>query len=550
MLGSRFITRLVGVAVFLLVLQIFTALPALGVTCSFDSNSHVATVDRAGTFGGTLVITRNGDNLTAAGITCGTVTTVDKVNINMAGGCCEALLISMTNGPLGPGFTDELNSTTDEIEFDVTNVGGVNQLGVFGTNGNEIFTAGARLLNQTFEFVQTMNLNGEVEGTSEDEDVIIHGIPEEMVMISNGGNDVLLANGTGTINSRPSAADVTFSDGGGGDAMVGGDGNDAQLAQTVPDAGDSFSGGPGSDTLDMSSRSLNMSITQNGAADDGAACPGPSCEGDNIGADVERIRTGSGHDNITAAAGDNELRAGQGNNVLDGGPGNDFLSAGNGTDVFTGGAGFDSVSYGANNFGVVVRIGDGPNDGSVGEQDDVKSDVEEIFGSLQGDDITGTSAPNNLFGGPGDDFLRGLGGKDLLDGGRNEFGPIFGGQDGSDTFFGGPGIDTATEADHVGNQMLPIDGLANDFVLGDGAQGIDNIRKDVENVIGGPGADQIKGSRKPNRITGGEGNDKLSGLGGNDRLLGQSGNDSMNGGNGTDACKQGPGSGPRRNCER
>jgi Ca2+-binding RTX toxin-like protein len=524
---------------------------AFAATCSMNPTTHVATVDLTGTISATLGIAQNttGD-LVVGGAVCGKAgpvngaQTVERVIIDPAN-CCEVVLFSFINGPLGPGWTDEAGDS-DEIEFEVTSLAGLRSVGVFATNGNDTLTAGARFLQMEGVFVQTLNMNGQLDA-SPDEDVRIRGVPDEISFNGRLGDDSLSANGNGTIGSRASFADVTFADGGGSDTIVGGPGDDLQSADSVPDPADSFVGGEGSDTLAMGSRSASMSISPNGLPDDGAGCPGPGCEGDNIGSDVEKIFTGSGNDTITAGPGDQELRAGAGTNMINAGPGNDLLAAGAGNDVFNGGSGFDTVSYTQHSAGVAVTIGGPPDGGPFGEQDNVKQDIEALIGSGFNDDLTGSAGPNNLFGGGGHDDLKGLRGKDLLDGGRTEFGWFF--EDGSDEYFGGAGIDTVSAAGHVGDQVLSIDGLANDLVLGDPAQGVDNIRKDVENVVGGPGADRIKGSRKANRLTGGEGNDKLAGLGGNDRLLGQAGNDSMNGGKGTDACKQGPGRGPRRSCE-
>jgi Ca2+-binding RTX toxin-like protein len=233
--------------------------------------------------------------------------------------------------------------------------------------------------------------------------VRITGVPDEISFNGRLGDDSLSANGNGTIGSRASFADVTFADGGGSDTIVGGPGDDLQSADSVPDPADSFVGGEGFDTLAMGSRSASMSISPNGLPDDGAGCPGPGCEGDNIGSDVERIFTGSGNDTITAGPGDQELRAGAGTNMINAGPGNDLLAAGAGNDVFNGGSGFDTVSYTQHSAGVAVTIGGPPDGGPFGEQDNVKQDIEALIGSGFNDDLTGSAGPNNLFGGGGHD---------------------------------------------------------------------------------------------------------------------------------------------------
>lgn len=57
---------------------------------------------------------------------------------------------------------------------------------------------------------------------------------------------------------------------------------------------------------------------------------------------------------------------------------------------------------------------------------------------------------------------------------------------------------------------------------------------DIENAVGGGGADSISGNALANRLVGGAGNDALFGFAGGDALLGGAGNDNMDGGDGVD----------------
>jgi serralysin len=57
---------------------------------------------------------------------------------------------------------------------------------------------------------------------------------------------------------------------------------------------------------------------------------------------------------------------------------------------------------------------------------------------------------------------------------------------------------------------------------------------DIENAVGGAGADQITGNSLNNRLDGGTGADTLNGGNGDDILIGGAGNDTMDGGAGTD----------------
>ena len=70
-----------------------------------------------------------------------------------------------------------------------------------------------------------------------------------------------------------------------------------------------------------------------------------------------------------------------------------------------------------------------------------------------------------------------------------------------------------------GGEVVTLDDLANDGRPGETF----NIRSTVENVIGGPGGDQIDGSSGANTLDGAGGNDTLNGLAGADTLIARDG---------------------------
>src|SRR6185295_14762220 len=80
------------------------------------------------------------------------------------------------------------------------------------------------------------------------------------------------------------------------------------------------------------------------------------------------------------------------------------------------------------------------------------------------------------------------------------------------------------------NLTVSIDGVANDGDTGEG----DNVKTDVETVVGGDGADTLTGSSGNNKLVGGIGNDSLNGAAGDDILDGGVGADVMVGGAGND----------------
>jgi hypothetical protein len=145
--------------------------------------------------------------------------------------------------------------------------------------------------------------------------------------------------------------------------------------------------------------------------------------------------------------------------------------------------------------------------------------------------IIGTDASESLTGTAGDDVIVGLGGNDTISGaGGND--AICGG-DGNDSLNGGAGadvlsgqvgLDTATYATRTTAVRVDLDNVADDGDSSDGpATARDNVKSDVENLIGGSGADKLTGSAANNRLTGGLGADSLSGLGGNDNLFANDG---------------------------
>ena len=98
------------------------------------------------------------------------------------------------------------------------------------------------------------------------------------------------------------------------------------------------------------------------------------------------------------------------------------------------------------------------------------------------------------------------------------------------TFEGGPGSDTVSYRGRPEAVTVTLDDLT-----GDGAAGeVDNVRSDVEKLIGGNGADRLTGSAGDNLLFGQRGNDTLRGGAGNDGLVGGPDNDTEFGGPGDD----------------
>jgi Ca2+-binding RTX toxin-like protein len=239
-----------------------------------------------------------------------------------------------------------------------------------------------------------------------------------------------------------------------------------------------------------------------------------------------------GNDIVFGVGGDDTICLGAGRDSGKGGAGDDEFraEAADGSDSYVGDAGRDLMSYLQRTTSVTVSIDGESDDGATGERDDVQLSVEDVVGSQANDRLVGSDAVNGLFGGNGRDELVGALGNDSLSGGNDDdrlignAGDDFGFgnagndvwvgaavDDGSDFFEGSVGIDTASyEFRNAGDRLtVRIDNLANDGSLGEG----DNVRLDVENVIGGSANDILAANQfqeNPNRLVGGFGNDSLS----------------------------------------
>lgn len=110
--------------------------------------------------------------------------------------------------------------------------------------------------------------------------------------------------------------------------------------------------------------------------------------------------------------------------------GDDDLSGDYGSDLMAGGSGKDQASYYYRLVRVVLDAdGVAGDDGSAGERDTIRTDVEDLAGGWGDDLLVGTSGPNLIRGGAGADVIRGGGGNDELysgDGSRTGIDKLYG----------------------------------------------------------------------------------------------------------------------------
>ncbi|HEX8105488.1 MAG TPA: calcium-binding protein [Solirubrobacteraceae bacterium] len=396
------------------------------------------------------------------------------------------------------------------------------------------------------------------------------------------GNDTLAAGATGV----PTGFDFETLEGRGGvdtlygststgvnDLLSGGPGNDKLRGGPAHDvlvgnegADDMTGGGGGSDTASYSDKATGVTVTVNDVANDGLAG-----EGDNVHTDVGTISgspgddtlTGStaadliygngGNDTINGASGRDVVYSGPGDDTLNGGADADILYPSVGTDTISGGTGTDMASY--NDFfdatAITASLDGTANDGPAGENDFVKSDVENLEGGPGNDTLSGNAVANRIVGNQGTDTINGFGGDDdlfgdgtysgsggaadTLNGGAGQ--DLLTGGTGPDVVSGGADFDLAPYADRSAKVTVTLDGAAGDGEAGEG----DNVKGDVEGVLGSPYDDVLTGSAYANNVLiGGGGNDQLSGLAGNDTLGGDetniyvTGTDVLSGGGGID----------------
>jgi Ca2+-binding RTX toxin-like protein len=131
-----------------------------------------------------------------------------------------------------------------------------------------------------------------------------------------------------------------------------------------------------------------------------------------------------------------------------------------------------------------------------------------LHGNDDADRLYGGDLGDSLYGGTGDDLLVGDGGGDVFYSDAVA--------DGADDMRGGAGFDRVSYRSRVNDVTVTLDNAADDGEIGEG----DNVRADVEWVMGGRGSDVLVGNGFANRLYGYGGNDELYGEGGNDVLSG------------------------------
>jgi Ca2+-binding RTX toxin-like protein len=363
------------------------------------------------------------------------------------------------------------------------------------------------------------HLIGDEEGSPQGSNKLYGGSGGDSLVSSE-----LVFNGFNQVVSGGTGMDFIYG-AGGADTLTGGDGIDL-LAPRADNGADSVSGGADKDVVDLLSNNDTWAwkVTLDNLANDGAHDGVfQLMKNDNIHSDIETVWGGPFDDEITGTVGPQELNGYGGNDTLDGRTGADVL-------IGNGGTG-DVASYANHTSKVTVTIDNNANDGSVGENDDVQTSVENVVGSQQSDTLFGSTGKNTLIGSNGADTLNGLADDDTLIGqGSND---KFVANPGADDMYGGDGVDTGDYSSRGTPQNITLDTVANDGSPGEH----DNLR--AEQVFGGTDDDQITGDDEGDFLEGRGGDDTITALGNVDFIDGGNGVDTIGAGEGDDVINNG-----------
>jgi Ca2+-binding RTX toxin-like protein len=458
----------------------------------------------------------------------------------------STVILNFANGVFATGSA---TSNTSGISVDMGGSNGNDVIELVGTGGADTVTFGAHGIGVNTDAVADITFS--------------HHEADSYVVSLGAGNDMWTADGGyGTGSTYAGGKPL---------AVHGGTGKDTFDEGATPTPNEEIHGDDDADTVTFAKRTQGVTVTLGASADDGE-----TGENDDI-SDAEILVGGAGDDTMTAAAGaavtmsggkgsdtltgdsgadvldgeagNDTLAGGGGDDTLNGGDGNDTFDEGttsNGRDVFNGGTGIDTVDYSHRTANVGIRAtmdGLAANDGEAGtEGDNVKADIENLFGTDNADDISGNALANHIKGGLGGDRLQGGDGDDVFDEGAD----LSSGDHDSDLIVGGKGIDTVDYSGRTAALTIKLDATADSGDQSVTPAEADSV--DCENATGGGGVNTMTGNAGPNWLYGGAGDDVITGGDGDDTLDGGGGDDTLDGGNGADICFDN-GRGARLACE-
>ncbi len=369
--------------------------------------------------------------------------------------------------------------------------------------------------------------------------------------------------GLGTSSSADTGNDTLA----GIENAVGSTGNDTFVA-AVGDGNNSYAGGLGTDTYDLSATTATATVNLATGLASSADTGSDTLTG------IENVIGGAGADTITGDANDNVLNGGAGNDTMVGGGGNDTFIGGTGADSMTGAAGNDT--YYVDNVGdVVVELANQGTD----------TVVTTLNGSSAAPYTLGANVENLTFNGVGNFFGNGNGLANVITGGAGN--DTLNGNAGADTMIGGLGNDSYV-VDNAGDVVIELAGGSTGPTTPTGAGGdtvfasvsydlttaaevnsqiehlkatvdtgaevnsqIEHLKATVDTGVtltGNAFSHDIQGRNGSDTLIGGSGNDTLTGnltpgAAGIDTMIGGAGNDTYNVDNGADVVTEAAGGG-------
>ncbi|MFA9271069.1 MAG: calcium-binding protein [Baekduiaceae bacterium] len=287
-----------------------------------------------------------------------------------------------------------------------------------------------------------------------------------------------------------------------------------------------FAGSLASTPLFVNGGTGNDTVTSGGGDDFLAGAAGGDTfhggEGDDYYADTAQLLFGT-----DPGDGDDTFNGDGGNDIFDAGDNHTVDGIGKGSDTFNGGSGIDTADYSGRSVPLAINVAAIGPDGAAGENDTI-TNAEKVLGGSAADTITGGPNASTLAGGAGGDTLRGGAAADVLFGGTENDATGSGddtldGGGGADVLRGGDGVDAVSYATRGVPVAVSLDDVANDGQAGEG----DNVRGDVEAIIGGAAGDTLTGSTGGNVIDGGGGGDTITGGDATDVIQGGEGDDGI-----------------------
>ncbi|MEM7522110.1 MAG: calcium-binding protein, partial [Pseudomonadota bacterium] len=240
-------------------------------------------------------------------------------------------------------------------------------------------------------------------------------------------------------------------------------------------------------------------------------------------------------ENITGTFQGDFINAGSGSDTVNGGEGNDTLLAldDGAINSYNGGNGVDRLDFRAFDEAINLTLSSFSASGSLTAAGTTTnfSGIEEVRGTAFGDQLQGFGF---VFGGDGNDNLRGNGDNSVFGEGGDDTFNIFG-SDGTPDFFGGADTDTF-QAATLGTLDMYVDLESGGYNLNSTAPltFFSGTLSSIESYNGAFGADRVIGNDADNFIIGRPGNDTIDGGDGNDTLGGNEDDDVINGGEGND----------------